>query len=138
MDSFTKKCLEILQSYIEENFRGNALAAQESLGMGASNTIIHRWLKLLNGTKGQARVPRLDSIGPIMDKLGVKILSNKEWNDLRAGQKISTAGTSSTEEVEELKRQVEELKQYKYKWEAVLELNGQKPVVPSQKKGISA
>lgn len=137
MDSFTKACLEILQAYIDEHYHGNVMAAQEGLGLGTSNTILHRWLKALNGTKGQSRIPKLDSIGPVLEKLGVKVLSNKDWNDLRAGQKIAPAACDS-EQVEELKRQVAELLQYKYKWEAVLELNGQKPSLPSQKKDLSA
>lgn len=138
MDEFTEKVLTILQTYINERHSGNVRAAQESLGLPPGKSVFHRWLKALNGDTVQGRVPRLDSIGPIMAKLGAKVLSFKELGDMKAGVAAAAApapmGAAKTARERELEAQVAELIQYKYKWEAVLELNGQTPVAPGQKK----
>ena len=137
MDEFTEKVLTILQTYINERHSGNVRAAQESLGLPPEKSVFHRWLKALNGDTVQGRVPRLDSIGPIMAKLGAKVLSFKELGDMKTGAAAAVSapmGTAKTARERELEAQVAELIQYKYKWEAVLELNGQAPVAPGQKK----
>lgn len=137
MDEFTEKVLTILQTYINERHSGNVRAAQESLGLPPEKSVFHRWLKALNGDTVQGRVPRLDSIGPIMAKLGAKVLSFKELGDMKTGAAAAVpapTGTARTARERELEAQVAELIQYKYKWEAVLELNGQAPVAPGQKK----
>ncbi len=138
MDDFTEKVLTILQTYINERHSGNVRAAQVALGLPGEKSVFHRWLKALNGDTVQGRVPRLDSIGAIMVKLGAKALSFKELSDLKPADSASPAPTQTaaqqTARERELEAQVAELLQYKYKWEAVLELNGQRPVTSEQKK----
>lgn len=135
MNSFTKKVLSILQDHINEKYHGNVSAAQEGLGLAPDKSVFHRWLKVLAEDDKQARVPRLDSIGAVMDKLGVEALTPAERADLHLPIKNAVPVASAVEEsarVRELEAQVAELIQYKYKWEAALELSGQKA---SQKKG---
>lgn len=137
MDAFTKKVLVILNDYIKEKYRGNVSAAQEGLGLAPDKSVFHRWLKALNERDTQARIPRLDSIGAIMDKLGVQALTPAERAELRFAENENPAaeGTTDSKRIRELEAEIAELLQYKYKWEAALELSGKKTETTSQKKG---
>lgn len=137
MDSFTTKVLTILNNHIEEKYRGNVSAAQEGLGLAPDKSVFHRWIKALAGDEKQGRIPRLDSIGAIMDKLGVQALTPAERAELRLAQKEADAAaptSADNKKIRELEERIAELMQYKYKWEAALELSGKKPEA-AQKKG---
>ena len=125
-----------MRDYIEEKYGGNVCVAQAGLGLAPDKTVFHRWLKALNEGDAQARVPRLDSIGAIMDKLGVQALTPSERTKLAAGETTPTEPTQAdNKRIRELEAEIAELIQYKYKWEAALELVGcQKQTAP--KKGI--
>lgn len=137
MNNFTKKVLSILNNHINEKYEGNASAAQVGFGLAPDKSVFHRWIKVLeNENDKQTRIPRLDSIGAIMDKLGVQALTPQEIADLR--QRAREEGSNpqyDIKRIQALEGEIAELMQYKYKWEAALELSGKKPEPESQKKG---
>lgn len=140
MDTFAIKVLRILQEHINEKYGGNVKAAQVGLGFEPDKAIFYRWLNVLGGDSKQARMPRLDSIGAIMDKLGVLALTPAERADLHLPIREAAPAAPAVEEsarVRELEAQVAELIQYKYKWEAALELSGKKIEAPQKKGNIA-
>ena len=140
MDSFAIKVLRILQEHINDKYKGNVKAAQTGLGFEPDKAIFYRWLKVLEGNDRQARMPRLDTIGAVMDKLGVQALTPAERADLHLPTKEAAPAAPAVVEsarVRELEAQVAELLQYKYKWEAALELSGRKVEAPQKKGNIA-
>lgn len=138
MDTFAVKVLRVLQEYINEKHGGNIRAAQEACGLDPDKSVFYRWLKILDPQGKQAHMPKLDSIGAIMDKLGVQALTPDERTELRLAAHGDPAGGLDNQRIQALERENAELMQYKYKWEAALELSGKKPEAGSQKKGQTA
>lgn len=59
--NFFNDSMEILKKYINEEHGGNISSASESLGM--TGDTLYKWIK-------EKRTPKLEAIGPILDKLG--------------------------------------------------------------------
>lgn len=134
MDTFAVKVLRILQEHINDKHGGNIRAAQEAFGLDPDKSVFYRWLKILDPQGKQAHMPKLDSIGAIMDKLGVEPLTRDERYALRLSTQEQPTAEDS-QRIRELEQKIDELIQYKYKWEAALELSGKKAETGSQKKG---
>lgn len=64
--TFSDKVIEILRDYCDNMHNGNVKAASRALGLDADKGILYKWL---NGRNS----PRLDIIGPVLDRIGVEL-----------------------------------------------------------------
>lgn len=78
---FAEQVLSILQEYCDRECNGNVRKMKAKLGMDPDMPYLNRWMGCLKGNK-DSRMPRLDSIGNVLDRLGVEVISpwNKEGN----------------------------------------------------------
>ena len=65
--TFSDKVIEILRDYCDNMHNGNVKAASRALGLDADKGILYKWL---NGRNS----PRLDIIGPVLDRIGVELV----------------------------------------------------------------
>ena len=72
---FAEKVINILQEYCDDNYKGKVRAMQTSLGMDPDVPYMNRWLKCF---KRGGVVPKIDSVGSYLDKIGAVLLSPKE------------------------------------------------------------
>ena len=75
---FAQKVVSILRDYCDEHFGGNVRAASRSVGIDPDTGYYSRWLKCLDGKTTSSRVPRIDSVGPCLDKIGAVLLAPGE------------------------------------------------------------
>lgn len=71
---FAQKIIQILQDYCDSYHQGNVRAASRELGIDPDSGYLSRWLKCFDSDSKTKRIPRIDNIGPCMDKLGVRLL----------------------------------------------------------------
>ena len=118
---FAKKAISILQEYCDREYNGNIRAMQTNLGMDPDVPYMNRWLKCFTG-KGM--VPKIDSIGPYLDKVGAVLISPWETKTAQATLAAAPADelSKAKERIQQLEKEVRELEAYKVKWEAALEL----------------
>ncbi len=118
---FAEKAISILQEYCDREYNGSIRAMQTSLGMDPDVPYMNRWLKSFTDKNG--RVPRIDSIGPYLDKVGAVLTSPWDTANTATTSHASEDELSKAKErIRQLEAQVQELQQYKVKWETVLEL----------------
>ena len=142
---FAEKAIDILQEYCVRNYRGNIRAMQTSLGMDPDVPYMNRWLKCF---KRGGIVPKIDSIGPYLDKVGAVLYSPFEVPNPPVEPTSAPASViepsigkelaEARKRIRELEALVRELQAYKVKWEAVLELERAKSGVaePSKKESL--
>lgn len=119
---FAQKAISILQEYCDRNYAGNIRAMQTSLGMDPDVPYMNRWLKCFTG-KGM--VPKIDSIGPYLDKVGAVLTG--PWDAPSTSTQVQVNPSANEldqakERIRQLEKEVQELRTYKVKWEAALEL----------------
>lgn len=81
---FAQKVIDILQTYCDTNHSGNVRSAAKDLGIDPDTGYFSRWLKCFDQDAKTKRVPRIDSIGPCLDKIGVKIIA--PWEETTSAQ----------------------------------------------------
>ena len=98
MSNFCEQILDILKNYVRKYHNNNVKQAAQALGL--SEPTLAQWLK---GT----RSPNLESIGPVLDRIGVSVvLCNTTARDVqlvpvctdaagRAGKRTYTAANGS-------------------------------------------
>lgn len=69
--TFSDKVIGVLRDYCDNQHGGNIKAASRALGLDADKGILYKWL---NGRNS----PRLDIIGPVLDRIGVELTA--PWN----------------------------------------------------------
>ena len=75
---FAQKVISILKGYCDSEHGGNARAASKALGIDPDSGYFSRWLKCFDESAKTSRVPKIDSVGPCLDKLGAVLLSQEE------------------------------------------------------------
>ena len=116
---FAKKAISILQEYCDREYNGNIRAMQTNLGMDPDVPYMNRWLKCFTG-KGM--VPKIDSIGPYLDKVGAVLSSPWDAETAQTATAPADELSKAKERIQQLEKEVRELEAYKVKWEAALEL----------------
>lgn len=86
MATFFDEVLSAVQRYVDLEHGGNIAAATESLGM--SGDTLYKWLK-------KKRSPKLEAIGPIMDRLGFVLV---QVGSLKPSEKRSCEQCAQLEE----------------------------------------
>ena len=133
---FAEKAISILQEYCDREYKGKVRAMQISLGMDPDVPYMNRWLKCFTDKGG--RTPRIDSIGPYLDKVGAVLISPWETKTAQTTPAAASADelSKAKERIQQLEKEVRELEAYKVKWEAALELEKAKSGwTPPKKEG---
>ena len=77
-DAFTKKIIGTLQGYCDNFYGGNIKETSKALGLEADTGILYKWLRYKN-------LPRIDKVGPCLEKIGVEIIAPWERNQVSPG-----------------------------------------------------
>ena len=117
---FSHRVIEILQRYCDDRHEGNMRAAARTLGLDPETGVLSKWLKCHDTKFTARRFPRLDSIGPVMDKIGVVLLA--PWEVPEGGQEMEKKMVALSKENEYLRGELREtqgaLKMLRELWDA--------------------
>lgn len=75
---FYQKVLLILKDYCDNEHGGNMRAASRALGLDPDTGVLFRWLQCLKDNPKSKRTPKLEIVGPCMDKIGAVLLAPGE------------------------------------------------------------
>lgn len=126
---FAQKAIQILRDYCDEQCDGNAREASRRLGLDPDTGYYARWINSDKPGAKTSRVPRIDSVGPLLDQIGAVLLGPGETisEDSEAARLKKELGEAQSR-ILELQKAVEKLQQenaaligYKFKWEGHLE-----------------
>lgn len=123
---FATRAISVLQDYCDKKCDGNVRDMKRALGMDPDMPYLNRWLGCLKNKK-DSRMPRLDSIGAVLDKVGAVICVPWEepapMGDIEALQReMAELQERSQKTLKEMEETIKTLEKYKIKWETVLEL----------------
>lgn len=74
-DSFTTRIIAVLQGYCDNYYGGNIKETSKALGLDADTGILYKWLRCKN-------LPRIDKVGPCLEKIGVEVIAPWERNQV--------------------------------------------------------
>ena len=77
VDTVTERIISILRGYCDNYHAGNVKEASRALGLDPETGILYKWLKFKN-------LPRIDKVGPCLEKIGVDVIAPWEINNCRA------------------------------------------------------
>lgn len=106
---FFQKVLLILKDYCDGEHGGNMRAASRALGLDPDTGVLFRWLQCLKEDPKNKRTPKLELVGPCMDKIGAVLLAPGEA--VGGGQCSTQEGEPRcAEQVEALEAEVASLR----------------------------
>ena len=117
---FSHRVIELLQRYCDEKHEGNVRAASRALELDPETGILSKWLKCHDTTSKAGRFPRLDSIGPVMDKIGVKLVA--PWENEPSGVNVASQDMPACRRIAELEQELEKARMERERALAQLEL----------------
>lgn len=126
---FSHRVIEILQRYCDDKHEGNMRAASRALQLDPETGILSKWLKCHDAACKAGRFPRLDTIGPVMDKIGVVLMA--PWETQEGGQEKEKKMAALSKENEYLRGELREtqgaLKMLRELWDAEHKKTGSPP-----------
>lgn len=117
--NFSHRVIELLQRYCDDKHKGNVRAASRALDLDPDTGILSKWLKCHDTSSKAGRFPRLDSIGPVMDKIGVKLVASWESD---TGVTTESQDLGYRARIAELEKELEETRMERERALAQLEL----------------
>ena len=126
---FAQKVIQILRDYCDTQCDGNAREASRSLGLDPDTGYYARWINSGKPGAKTSRVPRIDSVGPLLDQIGAVLLGPGETLDEGSeAARLKKELSEAQRRIFELQNSMEALRQenaaligYKFKWEGHLE-----------------